>query len=166
MGFLPCRILERHRSLGVPFSRISTIFTGFRRSGSVPGHILRSGSQVGRYVQGASFQIANDGQLANVRLLEDNRTFTFPTIAEGVESVYYLTAPVLANGDSYWGCGPGCNNVKVLESAAGPPVDGSFVNGSSTAFFFYDCNITITVPSPDVPPVRAAQAAQAIALSG
>jgi hypothetical protein len=112
------------------------------------------------------FQIANNGRLANVRLLEDNRTFIFLTIAEGVESVYYLTAPILANGDSNWGCGPGCNNVKVLELAAGPLVDGSFVNGSSTAFFFYDCNVIITAPSPDVPPIRAAQAAQAIALSG
>ncbi len=113
------------------------------------------------------YQVAIDGQLAIIHLLEKNRTVTFPALALGLESIYYLTTPIPDDGGSDIGtCGPGCNNVKALEPAAGPPVDGSFVKGSNSTYFFYDCNVTVTSLTRDLPPVKAAQAAQAIALSG
>ncbi len=46
-------------------------------------------------------------------------------------------------------------------------MDGSFVKGSDSLYFYYDCNITLTSSSTqDLPWVKAALAAQAIALSG
>jgi len=109
-----------------------------------------------------------DGQLAVIHLLNGSRTVTFPAIALGVESVYYLTAPMPDHEDSSSSNGPyapGCNNVKALGPAAGPPVDGSLVNGSNSAYFFYDCNIN-HVDNTRLPPLNAAVAAQAIVLSG
>jgi hypothetical protein len=105
------------------------------------------------------FQATTNDGLAVIQLLGGNETVTFP---EPVESIYYLTTPILDQEASTGSCGPGCSNLKVLEEAAGPE---SLVTGSS--YFFYDCNITVTsTTSPNFSPLMAAVAAQAIALSG
>lgn len=112
------------------------------------------------------YQVAVNGGLAVVHRLSGNQTAAFPSLALGTESIYYLTTPIPDDGTNNGICGPGCSNVKVLEPATGPPVDGSFVKGSNSTYFFYDCNITLTSTTPDLPSVKAALAAQAIALSG
>lgn len=111
------------------------------------------------------YQVTVEGQLAVINLLAENRTINFPALALGLDSIYYLTTP-LSDDDSGDGiCGPGCANVKALEPAAGPPVDGSSFRGSNGSYF-YDCNITVSARESDLSPVKAALAAQAIALSG
>ncbi|KAK3364558.1 hypothetical protein B0T25DRAFT_68972 [Lasiosphaeria hispida] len=105
-------------------------------------------------------------QLANIRHRTNNRTVSFPLIAMGVESIYYLTAPLLnAETPSTGTCGPGCSTVHALEPYAGPPAPGSFVHPTSNVFY-YECNITVTDATSRLPPAAAAVAAQAIALSG
>ena len=115
------------------------------------------------------YKISVDGQHALILPLNENRTTASPAIATEVESIYYLTTPLLDDGHSDGNCGPGCNNVKVLEPAAGEPVAGSIAKGSDPSseltHFFYDCNITVTSTTEDLPPVKAGLAAQAIALS-
>ena len=103
-------------------------------------------------------------QLAVIQL-EDNRTVSFPALALGVESVYYLTTPIKNDPPSDGNCGPGCARVQALEPAAGPPADGSLSKGANGTYF-YDCNITVSASTSDLPPVKAALAAGAIALSG
>lgn len=107
------------------------------------------------------YQVAINGQLAVIHLLDANRTIKFPAVALGLGSIYYLTTPILDDGSSDGTCGSGCQNVKALEPATGPSVEGS-----NLAYYFYDCNITVTATTPNLPPVKAAIAAQAIALSG
>lgn len=106
-------------------------------------------------------------ELASIHLLDGNQTVFFPKIALGQESIYYLTKPILLRGGRERSCGPGCSNVKVLEPQAGPPTEGSVVGNPKSAFFFYDCNVTISSSTnQDLSPENAAVAAQAIALSG
>lgn len=97
------------------------------------------------------------------------RTIDFRTLALGLESIYYLTTPVLSTINSSGECGPGCSSVYVLEVKAGPPASGSFVN-QDTSFFYYSCNITVASDSPGdsqtISAFTGAVAAQAIALSG
>ena len=111
------------------------------------------------------YEVTVDGQLAFIRLLEDDRKVAFPAIAFGLESIYYLTTPMPDDGSSEGTCGPGCATVEVLEPAAGPPIDGSSFKGANHTFF-YNCNITVSAAASDLPPLKAAQAAQAIALTG
>jgi len=98
-------------------------------------------------------------------------TAVFPSIALGAESIYYLTTPSLLDDGSSPSppCGPGCATIHVLEPQAGPPSPESYVNPSTT-FFYYTCNITVSTSSPSAgafnfSPANAAVAAQAIALS-
>lgn len=111
-----------------------------------------------------SFEFEVDGQLAHIRP-DNGPNVTFPNTGLGLESITYLTTP-FNDKDKEDGqeCGPGCANVKALEPFAGVPVDGSEPNESGT--WFYDCNITVSADSADMPSIKAAQAAQAIALSG
>lgn len=111
------------------------------------------------------YRITTEGQLAVVHLLAENRTINFPALALGLESIYYLTAPLKDHDGGDGSCGPGCANVKALEPVAGPSVNGSLFSGSN-ATYFYDCNITVFAAKSDLSPVNAALAAQAIALSG
>lgn len=111
------------------------------------------------------YEVTLDGQLAVVHLLAENRSINFPIMALGLESIFYLTTPLRDDDSGDRICGPGCANVKALEPAAGPPVDGSFFGGSYGTYF-YDCNITVFAAKLDLSPVKAALAAQAIALSG
>ncbi|KAI9669554.1 MAG: hypothetical protein M1817_004597 [Caeruleum heppii] len=113
------------------------------------------------------YEITVNDTLATVRLLEDDRAVTIPSIVLGGESVSYITKPILLNQGAKWTCGDGCSNVKVIEPQAGPPVPGSsFIAGPGSPYFFYDCNITVTANSQDLSLSQAAVAAQAIALSG
>ena len=102
--------------------------------------------------------------LAIITFLEANVTAAFPVVALGLESICYLTTPILHPDERNSTCGPGCSNVKVLEPAAGPPAPGSFVG--EEPYFIYDCNITVTSNRQDLSQLNAAVAAQAIALSG
>ena len=111
------------------------------------------------------YNITHDGLLMTIHLSGDNRKVAFPALAFGLESIYYLTTPIPNDKPSEGSCGPGCSSVKVLEPQVGPLAEGSTFKGSN-ATFFYDCNITVSAAARDVPPVKAAQAAQAIALSG
>lgn len=94
---------------------------------------------------------------------EDGPNVTFPSVALGLESILYLTTPFSINRTE-GACGQGCSNVKVLEPIAGLAVDGSEPNESGA--WFYDCNVTVTADPSLLKPLKAAQAAQAIALSG
>ncbi|OCL03460.1 hypothetical protein AOQ84DRAFT_266116, partial [Glonium stellatum] len=111
-----------------------------------------------------SYDISINGSLATINPRNGMQNVTFPAIALGSESIYYLTAPLLDHDDSTGACGPGCSSVKILEPAAGPPSPGSFV--SASGYYYYDCNITVTSTTPYLSPRNAAIAAQAIALSG
>ncbi|KAL8742400.1 MAG: hypothetical protein Q9184_008264 [Pyrenodesmia sp. 2 TL-2023] len=111
------------------------------------------------------YEVTLEGQLAVIHLLAENRTINFPALALGLESIYYVTTPLRDDESGDGICGPGCANVKALEPAAGPPVDGSLFTGSNGTFF-YDCNITVSAARSDLSPVKAALSAQAIALSG
>ncbi|KAL8916717.1 MAG: hypothetical protein Q9208_008364 [Pyrenodesmia sp. 3 TL-2023] len=111
------------------------------------------------------YHVTLEGQLAVVHLPAENRTINFPALVLGLESIYYLTTPRRSNDSGDGICGPGCANVKALEPAAGPPADGSLFGGSNGTYF-YDCNITVSAAKSDLPRVKAAVAAQAIALSG
>ncbi|KAK3171024.1 hypothetical protein OEA41_003108 [Lepraria neglecta] len=96
---------------------------------------------------------------AEFTLLESGETVLFPPDALNAEGTYYLSSPYDVSV-----CGPGCGNIKVVESASGLSVE------NSTGVYFYECNITVT-PSPDsfpgsLPPDQASLAARAIALSG
>ena len=102
--------------------------------------------------------------LAIIQVLTTNKTVYFPALALGTESIYFLTAPVLLQNDGNVTCGAGCQNVKVLEPAAGP--DGSPGGGTSSPWFYYDCNITVSSATNDLSPQNAAIAAQSTALSG
>ena len=117
-----------------------------------------------------AYNLSMEGQHALIHLLNENQTVVFPAIAAQLESIYYLTTPTPDDGHSDGTCGPGCNNVKVLEPTSGLPVAGSIANGSDQkselSHFFYDCNITVTSTTDDLPAVKAGLAAQAIALSG
>lgn len=110
------------------------------------------------------FNVSINGSLATIHPLNGKQNATFPALALGFESIYYLTTPLLDHQNSTGACGPGCSNVKVLEPAAGPPAPGSFV--SDAGYYYYDCNITVTSTTTDLSPHNAAVAAQAIALSG
>ena len=128
-------------------------------------HIVRSTATC----ETPPFQANISGDLGVIRLLNKNQTVNFPAIALGLESIYYLSTPILYQNDltpngENGTCGPGCSNVKVLEPAAGP--DGSPGGGTSSPWFYYDCNITVTSIAEDLSPLNAAVAAQAIALSG
>ncbi|KAL8701834.1 MAG: hypothetical protein Q9201_004694 [Fulgogasparrea decipioides] len=112
------------------------------------------------------FRITVTDKLAEVRLLNENRNFRFPALALALESVYYLTSPILNNENITGRCGPGCNRVQVIEPAAGLPIDPITNKDQESGYYFYDCNITVTASAEDIPPVKAAVAAQAIALSG
>lgn len=120
----------------------------------------------------------------------NNQTVDFPSIALGLESIYYLTRPaksgntIIGNGS----CGPGCSEVHVLEPATGPPAPGSVVVNplqQQQAYYYYHCNITVEMIESSsrnvvvvagnqqqqqqillLPPQTAVIAAQAIALSG
>lgn len=111
------------------------------------------------------YRVTFNGQLAAIHLLGENRTINFPVLAFGLESIYYLTTPLPGDESRDGTCGPGCANVKVVEPAAGPPVHGSSFRGSNGTYF-YDCNITVSAARSDLSPIKAALAAQAIALSG
>lgn len=114
------------------------------------------------------YNVTKSGQLAIVNYTEasTNRTYIFPGIALGVESVYYLTQRISDNGPSSGSCGPGCSSVQALEPAAGPPESSPPNANISSPYYFYDCNITITSSSSELPVQVAALAAQSIASSG
>lgn len=101
---------------------------------------------------------------AEFMLLNSGETVLFPLDALNVEGTYYLSSPYNKSV-----CGPGCGNIKIVETATGPPVLGSFV-GNGTNVYFYDCNITVTSLSDSfpgsLPPEQASLAARAIGLSG
>jgi hypothetical protein len=111
------------------------------------------------------------GQVAILTVDGSNETVIFPSVALGLEMVYYLTSPIsYQDANSAGGngsCGPGCSNIKVIEVATGPPAAGSVVSNDGQ-YFYYDCNITVISAAPDqtLPPRNGAKAAQAIALSG
>ena len=116
-------------------------------------------------VTGSSAPNASDSKtvVAEFTLLESNETVLFPLASLGVEGTYYLSSPF---NESV--CGPGCGNIKVVETASGPPAPGSFVGYPGV--YFYECNITVT-SLPDsspgsLPPDKGSLAARAIALSG
>jgi hypothetical protein len=109
--------------------------------------------------------------IATIQLLDGSgEVVDFP--AEPFENlaVTYLTTPVLGLQATNGSCGPGCSNVKVIETQISDPVPGSFIAGSESGFFYYDCNITVTPIDESMlhalSPLNAAVAAQAIALSG
>ena len=112
------------------------------------------------------FRVKIKDKLANVQLLNENRNFTFPALALGLESISYLTSPILDNDNTTGRCGPGCNRIQAIEPAAGPPIDPITNEEQDPAYYFYDCNVTVTARAEDLPLVKAAIAAQAIALSG
>lgn len=99
---------------------------------------------------------------AQFTLRDSGEVVLFPLDAFNGEGTYYLSSN--SSGD----CGPGCSNVKVVETYSGPPA-GSFFNVSN-GIYFYDCNITVTPPTDrypgSLPLEQAALAARAIALSG
>ena len=109
-----------------------------------------------------TFEAKFEAPFVNVQP-EGGPNVTFPSVALGLESILYLTTP-FSGGRTEGPCGKGCANVKVLEPFAGIPVDGSEPNESGA--WFYDCNITVTADPSLLKPLKAAQAAQAIALSG
>jgi hypothetical protein len=109
--------------------------------------------------------------IATIQLLDGSgEVVDFP--AEAVENlaVTYLTKPVLGLQATNSSCGPGCGNVKVVEMRISDPVPGSFIAGSGSLVFYYDCNITVTPIDESMllalSQLNAAVAAQAIALSG
>ncbi|KAK0654745.1 hypothetical protein B0T16DRAFT_256 [Cercophora newfieldiana] len=116
------------------------------------------------------FTINKTAGAVSIRQTDSNTTAIFPSIALGVESIYYLTTPALIGRSGTTGsCGPGCSTIHALEPMAGPPAEGSYFNPEST-FFYYSCNITVSTSSPSAGPfnfsaTNAAVAAQAIALS-
>jgi hypothetical protein len=115
------------------------------------------------------FAVNQTAQVVTIQQTQKNRSAIFPSIALGVESLYYLTTPVLKRQNSTGVCGPGCSTIHALEVATGPPAEGSFVHESSN-FYYYECNITVASADPSdvfgLSPTNAAVAAQAIALSG
>lgn len=110
------------------------------------------------------------GQVAILTVDGSNETVIFPSIALGLEMVYYLISTIsYQDANSAGGngsCGPGCSNIKVIGTATGPPAVGSVV--SNDGYYYNDCNITTLSATPDqtLPPRNGAKAAQAIALSG
>lgn len=59
---------------------------------------------------------------AQFTLLATNQTVLFPLDALNGEGTYYLSSPYPSSI-----CGPGCGNLRVVETASGPPSPGSFV---------------------------------------
>lgn len=112
------------------------------------------------------YRLSLEGGLAVISFLDGNLTASFPKIALGLESIFYLATPILHPKEMNSPCGPGCSNVIVLEPKAGPPAPGSFVVDADSPYFIYDCNITVISNNQDLSPLNAAVAAQAIALSG
>ncbi|KAL1797952.1 hypothetical protein ACET3X_004558 [Alternaria dauci] len=106
-----------------------------------------------------TFWVNETDRLLVINVNSTGEVVYFP--ASLLESVLYLTTPVLATPNAE--CGPGCGTVKVLEQPAGPPVPGSTT--SSYGYYYYDCNITVSAPEY-LSTTNAAVAAQAIALSG
>lgn len=111
-----------------------------------------------------AYRINFGNVVATITFLEGNSMISLPSLDLGLESILYVTTPVLEFPERNTTCGPGCSNIKIVEPAAGPPAPGSFVGGDG--FFVYDCNITVTSNHEDLSPLNAAVAAQAIALSG
>lgn len=112
------------------------------------------------------YQVRLRDRVATIQLLHEARNFSFPAIALGLESVFYLTSPIVNQSQTTGRCGPGCNRVQAIEPATGLPVDPITDENQESNYFFYDCNITVTASDKDLAPVKAAVAAQAIALSG
>lgn len=102
-----------------------------------------------------------------VTLPNSNETVVFPGGSLPVEGITYFTQQYDGVDDPA-SCGPGCSNVKVLETAAGPAESCS----AGLQYYYYDSNITISnisnivAPIPQIRPRKAAVAAQAIALTG
>ena len=126
-----------------------------------------------------NLDIDTNSNIATIQLLDGSEGVVyFPAQAFQNMAVTYLTTPVLNEEETTSNCGPGCSNVKVIEMPIGPPVPGTFVqgsgspvlNGSVSSYFFYDCNITVTSTDDSMThglsQINAAVAAQAIALTG
>lgn len=85
------------------------------------------------------YQLTLESGLAVISFLDANLTASFPKIALGLESIFYLATPILHPKEKNSTCGPGCSNVKVLEPIAGPPAPGSFIADADSPYFIYDC---------------------------